>query len=360
MATASTMLELGTAAPDFSLPDTNGKRVSRGDFQDYAGFLVVFLCNHCPYVHHIRQALVAFAGEYQPRGLAMVAINANDPLDYPEDSPDKMVEEAANFGYTFPYLFDETQEVAKAYRAACTPDFFLFDKGRKLIYRGQFDDSRPKNRRPVTGRDLRAAAEALLSGQAMDPDQKASVGCNIKWRAGNEPDYFRSIRLKPNVGGSLGLETGAPRKGRKGRRTGGAVPGEATPAARARADAMPLDSKQLEKLSESVCAHMDDWLTGKDLTGSPAAHDIALQKQITHLEEELQHQQASIKQGFDLMEKRLGAMDKRLEAADKRSETLDKRLDGLTQRMDRFLTRSMAVTVAVGFIVILILRACSA
>nr|VFK36614.1 MAG: Peroxiredoxin [Candidatus Kentron sp. SD] len=192
MGTSSTMLELGASAPDFSLPDfgAKGKSVSIQDFRGSEGLLVIFLCNHCPYVHHVRGALVDFAREYQPRGLVIVGINANDVANHPDDRPDKMAEEVAKFGYTFPYLFDETQEVAKAYRAACTPDFFLFDKARKLVYRGQFDDSRPKNDLPVTGRDLRAAADALLSGGSIDPDQKASLGCNIKWKAGNEPDYF--------------------------------------------------------------------------------------------------------------------------------------------------------------------------
>nr|VFJ94742.1 MAG: Peroxiredoxin [Candidatus Kentron sp. H]VFJ95635.1 MAG: Peroxiredoxin [Candidatus Kentron sp. H]VFK01880.1 MAG: Peroxiredoxin [Candidatus Kentron sp. H] len=190
MGTPSTMLELGTTAPDFSLPDTNGKQVSLQDFQDAPGLLVVFLCNHCPYVHHIREALAAFARDYQPKGLGIVAINANDVANYPDDSPDKMVQEVSNFGYTFPYLFDESQAVARAYRAACTPDFFLFDGDRKLVYRGQFDDSRPRNDRPVTGRDLRGAVDALLAGQPIGPEQKPSLGCNIKWKAGNEPEWW--------------------------------------------------------------------------------------------------------------------------------------------------------------------------
>nr|VFK13281.1 MAG: AhpC/TSA family protein [Candidatus Kentron sp. LPFa]VFK24290.1 MAG: AhpC/TSA family protein [Candidatus Kentron sp. LPFa] len=192
MGTPSTMLELGAIAPDFSLPDfgANGKLVSIQDFREATGLLVIFMCNHCPYVHHIRKTLVDFAREYQPKGLAIVGINANDVANYPMDSPDKMAEEVVNFGYTFPYLFDKTQEVAKAYRAACTPDLFLFDKAKRLVYRGQFDDSRPKNDIPVTGRDLRAAADALLSGLRIDPNQKASLGCNIKWKPGNEPDYF--------------------------------------------------------------------------------------------------------------------------------------------------------------------------
>nr|VFJ77692.1 MAG: Peroxiredoxin [Candidatus Kentron sp. FM]VFK24807.1 MAG: Peroxiredoxin [Candidatus Kentron sp. FM] len=190
MGTPSTMLELGTKAPDFSLPDTNGQQVSLQDLQGTPGLLVIFLCNHCPYVHNIREKLIAFTKEYQSKGLSVVGINANDVTTHPDDSPEKMVEEVSKFGYTFPYLFDESQDVAKAYRAACTPDFFLFDSDRRLVYRGQFDDSRPKNDLPVTGDDLRAAVDALLAGQAIGTDQKASLGCNIKWKAGNEPDYF--------------------------------------------------------------------------------------------------------------------------------------------------------------------------
>nr|VFJ45324.1 MAG: Peroxiredoxin [Candidatus Kentron sp. DK] len=185
--TSSTMRELGARAPAFTLPDTQGNPVSLADFREAPGLLVIFLCNHCPYVHHIREALSAFAREYRARGLAIVGINANDIATHPDDSPDKMAEEAERFGYTFPYLFDETQKVAKAYRAACTPDFFLFDKEQKLVYRGQFDASRPGNGIPVTGQDLRAAVEALLAGQDIPPDQEPSLGCNIKWRPGNEP-----------------------------------------------------------------------------------------------------------------------------------------------------------------------------
>ena len=188
--TPSTMLELGTKAPPFSLPDTGGRRVSSADFAGAPGLLVVFMCNHCPYVKHIGAALAEFAREYQEKGLAVVGINSNDVDNYPDDSPEKMVDEAASMGYTFPYLYDETQEVAKAYRAACTPDFFLFDKDQTLVYRGQFDDSRPRNDVPVTGGDLRAAADALLAGARIGPEQKASLGCNIKWKAGNEPDYY--------------------------------------------------------------------------------------------------------------------------------------------------------------------------
>lgn len=188
--TPSTMLNLGTPAPDFQLPDTSGKTISLADFDNAKALLVVFMCNHCPYVIHIRDALAQFANAYQAKGLAVVGISSNDVANYPDDSPEKMVEEAKSAGYTFPYLYDESQEVAKAYRAACTPDFFLFDADKKLVYRGQFDDSRPKSETPVTGRDLRAAADAVLAGQAVSPDQKPSMGCNIKWKPGNAPDYF--------------------------------------------------------------------------------------------------------------------------------------------------------------------------
>ncbi len=187
--TLSTMLDLGTPAPVFNLPDTQGNQVSLDDFSGAKALLVAFLCNHCPYVIHIRPALAAFAREFQSRGLAVVGINANDVVRYPDDSPEKMKVEAVQAGYTFPYLFDETQAVAKAYRAACTPDFFLFDGQRKLVYRGQFDDSRPGHG-ISTGRDLRDAVNALLDGKALTGDQQASMGCNIKWKEGNEPDYF--------------------------------------------------------------------------------------------------------------------------------------------------------------------------
>ncbi len=187
--TPSTMLDLGTSAPDFSLPDTEGNIVTLSDFEDAPAVLVVFMCNHCPYVKHIRSALVEFASEYQRKGLAMLGISANYVGTHPQDGPGKMADEVKSAGYTFPYLYDETQEVAKAYRAACTPDFFLFDKDRKLVYRGQFDDSRPGNNIPVTGSDLRAAADAVLGGQPVAAEQKASLGCNIKWKPGHEPDY---------------------------------------------------------------------------------------------------------------------------------------------------------------------------
>lgn len=189
-AVSSTMLELGTPAPDFSLPDTAGKQVSLVDFKDAPALLVVFMCNHCPYVKHIRNGLAAFAREYQRKGLAVVGINANDLSTHPGDSPQKMAEEAQAAGYTFSYLFDDSQDTPKRYRAACTPDFYLFDKDRRLAYRGQFDGSRPGNNIPVTGADLRAATDAVLRGDTPSPEQKASMGCNIKWKRGNEPDYF--------------------------------------------------------------------------------------------------------------------------------------------------------------------------
>lgn len=188
--TPSTMLPLGTTAPDFQLPDTSGKIVSLADFKDKAALLVVFMCNHCPYVIHIRDGLAKFARDYAPLGVGIVGINANDVKNYPADSPAKMKEEVKSAGYIFPYLYDETQAVAKAYRAACTPDIFLFDKNQKLVYRGQFDDSRPGNGLPVTGKDLRAALDAVLAGKLVSENQKASIGCNIKWKSGNEPDYY--------------------------------------------------------------------------------------------------------------------------------------------------------------------------
>lgn len=189
--TASTMLPLGTPAPAFSLPEpATGKTISLDDFHTAPALLVIFTCNHCPFVKHIRQVVVDFTHDYQQRGLAVIAINANDVANYPDDSPAKMAEEAKTFGYPFPYLYDETQATAKAYRAACTPDFFLFNADRTLVYRGQFDGSRPGNQIPITGVDLRAAADAVLTGQPVVMEQKPSIGCNIKWKAGNEPkDY---------------------------------------------------------------------------------------------------------------------------------------------------------------------------
>lgn len=192
--TLSTMLELGTTAPPFTLPDTHGKLVNRDDFNQAKGLLVIFMCNHCPYVIHLRQVLAAFGIEYQAKGLAIVGINSNDAANYPDDAPEKMAAEAADAGYTFPYLYDETQQVAKAYRAACTPDFFLFKNNgqgtMELAYRGQFDNSRPKSDIAVTGDDLRNAADALLADRPISGDQKPSMGCNIKWKPGMEPDYF--------------------------------------------------------------------------------------------------------------------------------------------------------------------------
>lgn len=188
--TASTMLPLGTAAPDFSLPDTAGRTVSLADFKDSPALLVIFMCNHCPYVQHVADGLAKLAKDYQQRGVAVVGINSNDTATHPEDSPAKMADEVRQRGYTFPYLFDETQQVAKAYRAACTPDFFLFDSQRKLVYRGQMDDSRPQSGVPVTGQDLRRALDAVLAGAPVPEPQKPSLGCNIKWKPGNEPEYF--------------------------------------------------------------------------------------------------------------------------------------------------------------------------
>ncbi|MCS7238271.1 MAG: thioredoxin family protein [Thermoguttaceae bacterium] len=189
--TNSTMLPLGTKAPDFRLPDPFGRVWSLGEFDGKPALLVIFLCNHCPYVKHVASELAKLTSEYIDKGVAVVGINSNDWQQYPEDSPQQMIAEIRARGYRFPYLIDETQEVAKAYRAACTPDFFLFDAKRELVYRGQMDDSRPGNGIPVTGKDLRAALDAVLAGRAVPADQKPSLGCNIKWKPGNEPDYFR-------------------------------------------------------------------------------------------------------------------------------------------------------------------------
>jgi len=193
MAVTSTMLALGTEAPDFSLLDTvSGKTLSLGDFADSPALLVMFICNHCPYVKHVRSELARFGRDYEDSGLAIVAINSNDPESHPEDSPEAMKLEAEAQGYTFPYLFDEQQTAAAAYTAMCTPDFFLFDRDRRLVYRGQFDSARPANEIPVTGGDLRAAAQALLSGKPVSEIQRPSMGCSIKWRRGNTPAYFVS------------------------------------------------------------------------------------------------------------------------------------------------------------------------
>jgi peroxiredoxin len=187
--TASTMLPLGSDAPDFSLPNVDGSTVSLSDFAGKP-LLVIFMCNHCPFVIHLRDALAQFGREYQEKGLAVVGISSNDVTTHPQDSPEQMKLEAERFGYTFPYLYDEDQSVAKAYRAACTPDFFLFDKDRKLAYRGQFDDSRPESGIPITGADLRAACDAVLAGRPVPEPQKPSIGCNIKWKPGTEPEYY--------------------------------------------------------------------------------------------------------------------------------------------------------------------------
>lgn len=188
--TPSTMLPLGTRAPDFSLPDADGKLVRLADFSGKPALLVAFICNHCPYVKHVATGLAQLARDYQLKGAGVVGINSNDADKYPDDSPAKMREEVALRGYTFPYLYDETQAVAKAYRAACTPDFYVFDRDHKLVYRGQMDGSRPDSGIPVTGNDLRAALDAVLAGKPPASEQRASIGCNIKWRAGGEPDYF--------------------------------------------------------------------------------------------------------------------------------------------------------------------------
>lgn len=184
------MLPLGTAAPAFSLPDTlTGRTVSLESLPDSAGLLVAFICNHCPFVKHILDGFVAFARDFDDRGLAVIAISSNDVESYPQDSPAEMARLAALKDFIFPYLYDESQAVALAYEAVCTPDFYLFDRNRQLVYHGQFDASRPGNGVPVTGRDLRAACEALLSGAPMPPEQVASVGCSIKWRADRAPEW---------------------------------------------------------------------------------------------------------------------------------------------------------------------------
>lgn len=188
--TASTMLPLGTLAPSFELLNVDGRTVSLDDFRGSSALVVMFICNHCPFVKHIAGELAKFGAEYQSRGVAVVAINSNDSATHPDDSPERMVHEAEERGYVFPYLCDEDQAVAQSYHAACTPDFYVFDKSRRLAYRGQFDASRPGNGVPVTGQDLRAAVEAVLAGRSVNPQQLPSIGCNIKWRGGHEPAYF--------------------------------------------------------------------------------------------------------------------------------------------------------------------------
>jgi peroxiredoxin len=187
--TVSTMLQLGTIAPDFSLPDAEGKNISLSDFRDAPALLVVFMCNHCPFVKHILGKLVELVKDYQGKKIAVVGINSNDVENFPEDRPEIMAKVAKEKGFTFPYLYDRMQKVAKAYEASCTPDFFLFDKDRKLVYRGQMDDSRPGNDIAVTGSDLTSAIEAVLEGKQVSTNQKPSMGCNVKWKKGNEPNY---------------------------------------------------------------------------------------------------------------------------------------------------------------------------
>ena len=190
VAVESQMLPLGTEAPSFSLPDPDGRRHSLDDVPDARAYLVMFICNHCPFVKHVRHELARLGDDYLPQGVAIFAINSNDYERHPDDSPERMREEAQRYGYRFPYLIDRDQSVAKAYRAACTPDFLLFDAERRLVYRGQLDDSRPSNDKPVTGADLRAALDAVLQGREVPKDQKPSIGCNIKWRPGNAPEWF--------------------------------------------------------------------------------------------------------------------------------------------------------------------------
>jgi peroxiredoxin len=189
--TPSTMLPLGTKAPDFKLVNVDGRTLSLKNFDRAPALLVIFMCNHCPFVKHLADALAKFGDEFMAKGVAIVGINSNDVANYPADSPEQMVREAEERGYPFPYLYDETQEVAKSYRAACTPDFFLFDRDRKLVYRGQFDSSRPDSGIPITGADMRAALDAVLAGKKPSEKQSPSIGCNIKWIPGNEPDYFK-------------------------------------------------------------------------------------------------------------------------------------------------------------------------
>lgn len=189
--TPSQMIDLGTEAPNFSLHDVvSGRRISLDDFPDAKGFMIAFICNHCPFVQLIRHEFARYGREYTDKGIAVIAINSNDIVAHPEDGPDAMRDDARRFGYAFPYCLDEDQSVAKAYQAACTPDLYLFDANRRLVYRGQFDDARPGSDVPVTGADLRAASDALLAGHAIPEPQKASLGCNIKWKPGNEPAYF--------------------------------------------------------------------------------------------------------------------------------------------------------------------------
>lgn len=190
MAMASVMLPLGTPAPPFTLRDVvSGQSYSLDSFAGRAALLIMFLCRHCPYVQHVEQEVARLGQDYRDRGLGIIGISSNDPAHYPEDAPERLKEMAQRLGFHFPFCFDESQEVAMAYKAACTPDFYLFDAGRRLVYRGQLDDSRPSNGKPVTGRDLRTAIDAVLAGKPVDANQKPSIGCSIKWKPGNAPSY---------------------------------------------------------------------------------------------------------------------------------------------------------------------------
>lgn len=193
--TASTMLPLGTQAPDFSLAECDGGTVELAGLAGKKALLVMFMCNHCPYVKHVADQLKSLSDDYMARDVAVVGISSNDADEYPDDSPEAMSKEKSERGYAFPYLYDSDQQVARAYAAACTPDFFLFDADQKLVYRGQLDSSRPKTDIPVTGEDLRAAIDAVLDGKSPASQQRASLGCNIKWKDGNEPDYFNPAGL---------------------------------------------------------------------------------------------------------------------------------------------------------------------
>jgi peroxiredoxin len=185
------MLPLGTKAHPFSLPNVDGRNVSLADFQGAQAYLIMFICNHCPYVKHVAAQLAKLGRDYQAKNVAVIGISSNDVAAHPADSPEQMVHEVESRGYTFPYLYDESQAVAQAYGAACTPDFYVFDKDQRLVYRGQLDASRPESTIPVTGQDLRAALDAVLAGRAVATEQKPSIGCNIKWREGREPAYFK-------------------------------------------------------------------------------------------------------------------------------------------------------------------------
>ena len=188
--TPSTMLALGTKAPDFQLPDVvSGETISLATFTGKQALLVMFICRHCPYVKHVQQALAQIGKDYAGKDVGIVAISANDVTSHPDDAPDRLKQMAQELSFTFPFCYDESQATAKAYTAACTPDFFLFDGDRQLVYRGQLDDSRPGNDKPVTGDDLRGAIDTVLAGEPVSPDQKPSIGCNIKWQAGNAPTY---------------------------------------------------------------------------------------------------------------------------------------------------------------------------